>query len=394
MNSLAKKWFLDNKITFLNHGSFGACPKEVLSFQNRIQRLLEREPVYFMTEIYESYLNESRTELAKLINADEEGIVFLTNATTAVNTVLNSIPFRAGDEIVITNHEYNACKNAVMFYAGNKHLKVRIAQVPFPLRNSQEVIDAIGKVITKKTRFILIDHITSATALVFPAEEIVRRFSDKNIDIMIDGAHSVGQIPLNLKSSGAHYYTSNCHKWLFAPKGAAFLYVREDRRQNINPLVISHGYNSERRDKSRFHLLFDWTGTQDFSPFICVKKGIEFAKRIKGSLRNLIRENHIKVIEGRNIILDALNQKKPAPDDMLGSMSSIILPEKFIKFGNTGRNNKIHLQNILFKKYRIEVPVIRFSEEELLLRISAQVYNSVSDYEYLAESLLKILSRR
>lgn len=394
MNSLAKKWFLDKDITFLNHGSFGACPKEVLEFQGKIRRLMEREPVYFMTELLESYLNDSRKSLSKLVNADEEGVVFLPNATTAVNTVLNSTPFKTGDEIVITNHEYNACKNAVMFYAARKRLRVRIAQVPFPIKDSQEVIKAIDTVITKKTRFILVDHITSATALIFPVEEIVRRFSDKNIDIMIDGAHSVGQILLNLKSLGAHYYISNCHKWLFAPKGAAFLYVRKDRRKNISPLVISHGYNSDRKDKSRFHLLFDWTGTQDFSPFICVKKGLEFAKRLKGSLNNLIYENHHKVIKGRDIILDALNLKRPAPDDMLGSMSSIILPEKFIKLGKTDKNNKIHLQNILFKKYRIEVPVIKFSKEKLLLRISAQVYNSISDYEYLAESLLRILSSK
>ncbi len=389
MNSFSRCWLVDKDITFLNHGSFGLCPREVLRSQQKIQRLLEREPVYFMTEILKKQLNASRSELSRLVAVDSDGIVFLTNATTAVNTILNSLDLKPNDEIVITNHEYNACKNAVAYYSTRRRLKVRVAKIPFPVQDIKEVIESFEEVITKKTRFILIDHITSQTALILPVEEIIKRYS-KEVDIMIDGAHSVGQIPLFLSEINAHYYTSNCHKWLFAPKGSAFLYVRKDRRNKIFPLVISHGYDSYRKDKSRFQVMFDWMGTQDFSPYICIKDAIHFAQKLRGSIKRLMAENHQKVIIGRDILIDALKITKSAPDYMIGSMASLILPERFLKLSSIDKNGKRRLQNILFDRYKIEVPIIRFGKNKLLLRISAQIYNSFKDYEYLAETLTKI----
>jgi isopenicillin-N epimerase len=358
----------------LNHGSFGACQKEVIKIQYRYRELMEREPVYFMTYLLEGLLDESRDELAKLIRADQDGLVFLTNATTAVNTVLNSIRLKAGDELIITNHGYNACNNAVRYYAKIRRLKVKVLNIPFPIESEEEIITGLQRMITNKSRFILIDHITSPTALKLPLEQIVKICSDSGIDIMVDGAHSVGMIPLDIKKLGVQYYTSNCHKWLFAPKGSAFLYVREDKRDNIYPLIISHGLNSERRDRSRFHLLFDWTGTQDFTPYICIKSAIRFANTIRGSIDNLMKENHQRVLVGRDILLESLKIKKPAPDYMLGSMASIILPQVFGKFDKVDLQNRTHLQRILFEKYHIEVPVIKFNDR-LIVRISAQVYN-------------------
>lgn len=392
MNHLINKWYLDKNITFLNHGSFGACPKEILNIQSKYRELMEREPVYFMTYLLEGLLDESRDELAKLIRADQDGLVFLTNATTSVNTILNSKRLKAGDELIITNHGYNACNNAVRYYAKIRRLKVKVLNIPFPIESEEEIITGLQRLISNKSRFILIDHITSPTALKLPLEQIVKICSDSGIDIMVDGAHSVGMIPLVIKKLGVQYYTSNCHKWLFTPKGSAFLYVREDKRDNIYPLTISHGLNSERRDRSRFHLLFDWTGTQDFTPYICIKSAIRFAIRIRGSIDNLMRENHQKVLIGRDILLESLKIKKPAPDYMLGSMASIILPQVFGKFDKVDLQNRTQLQRILFEKYHIEVPVIKFNGR-LIVRISAQVYNSISDYEYLAESLKKILKK-
>src|SRR5690606_20102303 len=218
---------------------------------------------------YEGHLDASRAELASFVGVAPGDLVFIPNATTAVNSVFRSLTFGHGDEILATNHVYNACRNAIDYVAERSGAKVVSVPVPFPRASTEEVLPTVLSAVTKRTRIALIDHVTSPTGLVLPIEPIIEELHKRDVDVFIDGAHAPGMLPLHIERLGVAYYTGNCHKWICAPKGAGFLYVRSDRQERIRPLVISHGASSQRRDRSRFQIEFDWTGTVDVTPQLC-----------------------------------------------------------------------------------------------------------------------------
>jgi isopenicillin-N epimerase len=377
-------WLLEPDICFLNHGSFGATPKIVLEYQNQLRGRLEAEPVRFFAQEWEGLLDDARNKLARFLNIEANNLAFVPNATTGVNTVLRSLFFQPGDELLITDHVYNACRNAAEFMAKRTGAKIAIASIPFPLKSSQEIVNAILAKVSSKTKLVLIDHVTSPTALIFPIKEIVDQLNQLGIDSLIDGAHAPGFISLDLQAINATYYTGNCHKWLCAPKGSGFLYVRPDKQAEIRPLSISHGANSSRKDRSRFLLEFDWTGTDDYSPYFCIPKAIDFlGSLLPGGWEELRANNHTLALEARKILCNSLNIKSPCPDELIGAMASLPLKQT----GVEGEG----LQVKLMQEYQIEVPVIPwFDFDHPLLRISVQFYNRIEDYKYLAEVLSKI----
>jgi isopenicillin-N epimerase len=383
---LARHWNLDPNVTFLNHGSFGACPKAVLDAQNRWRERLEREPVSFMIRELEGLLAGPRNHLAKLVNADPEDLAFVPNATTGVNTVLRSLRFAPGDELLTTDHAYGACRNALDFAAEQSGARVIAAKVPFPLASPDQVLDAVVSEITPRTRLLLLDHVTSQTSLMFPVARIVRELSRRGVDTLVDGAHALGMLPLDLDALGAAYYTANCHKWLCAPKGSAFLHVRRDRQAQVRPLSISHGASSPRRDRSRFRLEFDWTGTLDPSAYLAVSDAIRFLETLMpGGLPALMAHNHALALFARDTLASALGIPAPAPDSMLGSMVTLPLPAREGPLPHTGFDP---LQEALFHQHRIELPVFAWpSPEQRCLRVTAHAYNSEAQYEQLARIL-------
>ncbi len=377
-------WSLDPIVTFLNHGSFGACPIAVLEQQQALRQQLEAEPVRFFARELEPLLDAARTELAQFVGADPENLAFVPNATTGVNTVLRSLPLQPGDELLTTDHEYNACRNALNAIAAQTGAQVVVAQVPFPLESAEQVVEAVLSRVSAKTKLLLIDHVSSQTALVMPIEAIAKTLFAHGVDTLVDGAHAPGMVPLELESMGVTYYTGNCHKWLCAPKGAAFLYVKQERRSQVRPLVISHGANSPRTDRSFFRLEFDWTGTSDPTPFLCVPEAIRvMGALLPGGWPELMQQNRAKALAAHQILCNALKVEPPCPESMIGSMAAVPLPGGCVET----------LYDALFHRYQIEVPIIPWHPApNRLLRVSAQLYNTLAEYDQLASALVTLLA--
>ena len=386
MKALAREqWLLDPNVTYLNHGSFGACPRPVLDEQQRWRERLERQPVRFMVDVLEPELDRVRCELAARFGVEPEGVAFVANATTGVATVLGSLHLEPGDEIVVTNHGYAACSNVVQRAAAASGARVVVANVPFPLAGPAFVEHALLESVSERTRLVIVDHVTSATALVFPVERIVAELERRGIDTLIDGAHAPGMLPLDVSTLGAAYYVANFHKWCCAPKGAAMLHVRADRRDGIKPLVASHGMTSQRRDRSRYQLEFDWTGTSDPSAFLSVPAALRFLDGlVPGGLPALSERNRALALAGRELVGQSLGLKAPCPDEMIGAMATLPLPD-------AGPGSALALNRALLDKYAIECFTLDWPRpESRVIRLCAQAYNELSEYERLAQAVAEL----
>jgi isopenicillin-N epimerase len=384
---LRAHWTLDPEVAFLNHGSFGACPRPVLEHQSSVRARMEREPVHFFVHELEPLMAAARAEVAAFVGADPDELVFVRNATAGVNGVLRSLVLEPGDELLTTDHAYNACRNVLDHVAARAGARVVTVAVPFPIGGPDEIVEAIVAAATARTRLALIDHVTSPTGLVLPAAAVVARLAERGIDTLVDGAHAPGMLPLDLRSLGAAYYAGNFHKWVCAPKGAGMLVVRRDRQAGLHPAVISHGYNS-RRQRLRFHEEFDWTGTDDPSPWLCVPEAIRFmGGLLPGGWDEVRSRNRALVLAGRRILCDALGEAPPAPEEMIGSLASVRLPDGA---PDPSRSPLYEdpLQVALFSKHHIEVPVPPWpAPPGRLIRISAQLYNDIDQYHRLADVL-------
>ena len=389
----ARHWLLDPGVDFLNHGSFGACPSPVLEAQQQLREELERQPIRFMLRDLPGRLALARKALGSFVGADPDDLAFVSNATTGVNTVLRSLRFEAGDELITTNQAYNACRNALTAAASRDGATLVVADVPFPVRSPAEVVEAILGRVTSRTRLVLLDHVTSPTGVVWPVKQIVGALAGPGIDTLVDGAHAPGMLPLNVEDIGAAYYSGNCHKWICAPKGAAFLHVRRDRQHRIRPLTISHGANSTRRDVSRFRLEFDWVGTQDFTPFLCVPEALRFmGSLLPGGWSELMEHNRQSALRARNILGDALQAPPPCPDEMLGSLATVALPDGEPASPRSALEID-PLQDALFEKFHLEVPVVSWpAPPKRWVRVSSQIYNTDAQYRRLASALRRLLA--
>jgi isopenicillin-N epimerase len=389
---MKQHWQLDPSITFLNHGSFGATPRAILERQSEYRARMEAEPVRFMVRELEAMLDASRATLAKFVGAAPDDLAFVPNATFGVNSVLRSLDLDQHDELLVTSHEYNASRNALEFVASLAGAKVVAVDVPFPIDSPDTVVARVMERVTERTRLLLIDHVTSQTALIFPIERIVAELSASGIDTLVDGAHAPGMLPLDLTALGAAYYTANLHKWVCAPKGAAFLYVRRNRRASIRPAVISHGANATRKDRSRFLLEFDWIGTMDPTPWLCVGDTLRYLPTlVDDGWPEIMRRNHELALHARDLLCARLGIPHPAPDHMLGSMAAFPLPP-----GTALDNSALYggepLQDALFERYSIEVPIMPWPHPpKRTLRVSAQLYNTIDDYQRLADALGQLL---
>lgn len=393
-SELAGHWTLDPSVVFLNHGSFGATPRPVLDRQAELRARLEAEPVRFMVRELEPLLDEARHELAAFVGADPMDLAFVPNATTGVNAVLRSLELSHGDELLTTNHEYNACKNVLLYVAARTGARVVFAELPFPVTDPHEVTRAILRHVGPRTKLLLVDHVTSPTAMVLPVADIVREVEARGVPVLVDGAHAPGNVELDLRAIGASYYTANCHKWLCAPKGCAMLWVRREHQERVRPAVTSHGANSPRTDRSRFLLEFDWTGTADPTPYLCVGESLRFmASLVEGGWPALRAKNRALALEARATLEAAMGVGSVCPESMIASMAAARIPDG----PAAGPRSPLYLdplQDELLGRFGVEVPIVGFpSPPARLVRVSAQLYNTREEYTYLARALVSLVGK-
>lgn len=366
------RWTLDPGVAYLNHGSFGATPKSVLAAQIKWQEEMEREPVEFLAWQLPSLMRSLREDLAGFLGCDADGLAFVSNATTGVNTVLRSFDWSAGDEIVVADSGYGAVLRSVQHLADRFGVVVRVARLPFPFADLAEIVDAFREVTHAKTRLLIVDQIVSATAVILPVAEIVALAHGFGVPVLVDGAHGPGQLDFSISALQAEFFTGNLHKWLCAPKGSAVLYVSPAWRDRIHPLTLSHDYGKG------FRAEFDWTGTADYSAWLACGTALAHFREL-GPTR--VREsNHELVRAGRVLLAEALGVELPHPDDsaLYGSMAAIPFP--------IPAPDREALRRRMFHEERIEVPFTQF-DHRLWVRISGQAYNHPDEYARLAAAL-------
>ncbi|MDW8327581.1 MAG: aminotransferase class V-fold PLP-dependent enzyme [Anaerolineales bacterium] len=380
--TLKAEFLLDPDIIFLNHGSFGACPRPVFEEYQRWQRELERQPVEFLGRRFNGLMRAAREALAGYVGTAADNLVYVPNATTALNIVARSLKLQPGDEVLITDHEYGAIVRLWRFVCAQTGARLVIQSIPVPLTSADEFVEALWAGVTPRTRVLCLSHITSPTALIFPVEAVCRRAREAGLLTVVDGAHTAGQLPLALDSLGADVYTGNCHKWLCAPKGSAFLYVRPEFQPLIEPLIVSWGYEAEAPGPSRFIDEQEYTGTRDIAAYLATPAAIRFqAERNWPQVRERC---HALLRRARAQLIDLTRQAPLCADssEWFGQMAAVALPEVDVA----------ELKERLYADYRIEVPVYRWGDR-CLLRVSVQGYNSSEDLGALVGALEQLLPR-
>lgn len=384
-------FLLDPNCTFLNHGSYGATPKVVFEVLKKWQLQMESSPVQFQSNRLFSYLIRTTRELAQFIGANANDVVFVPNATTATNTVVKSINFTKDGNIVYLSLIYQALEFTLHQIQENTGVQLRKIDVSIPV-DFEKVLQDFENNIDDKTELCVVDHISSATGLILPVERLVEISHKKGKMILIDGAHAVGQVPLDLNKLGADFYTSNCHKWLFGPKGTAFLHVKKEHQKMIQPLVASHGYHSGWNAK------FIWFGTADYTPFIVISTALEFYQKIGGE-KSVMAHNNKLVEDASSYLIEKWKTNKVFTDTKnshlhQAALCTIRVPDGIPVWGgiaSTPAEKAVYLQECLYNKHCIEIPCMVLANK-VWIRISGQIYNHIHEYEKLADAVLQIVN--
>jgi isopenicillin-N epimerase len=375
---------LEAGVTFLNHGSFGAAPRAVFEAQAEWRRRIEASPVELLGRRSSELLATARGAVGAWLGMPPTDFGFTANATEGVNAVLRSLDLSPGDELVTTDHVYNAVRQAMRYVAGRAGATYREVPVPLPVASGRQIEEAVVAGLSPRTRLLVIDHVTSPTALVFPVERIVAACAARGVDVLVDGAHAPGMLPLEVGRIGAAYYAGNLHKWTCAPKGSAFLWVRPDRQAGIHPLVISHHF------EEGFVREFGWTGTRDLSAWLTTPRAIEFMAGL--GWERVRAHNHDLAAWAHRMLCRRWGVDPVSPPDgsLLGSMAAVPLPPPLD--GMTEEQVKA-LQQRLYTEFRIEVPLMRWGGRNLI-RVSCQVYSTAADYLRLADVVDRLARER
>lgn len=375
---LRAQFLLDPEIVFLNHGSFGACPRPVFEVYQQWQRDLESNPVGFIGRRLPDLLAEAKVSLAAYVGAQPADVVFVPNATYGINVVARSLKLQPGDEVLASDHEYGAVNNTWRFNCEHQGAAYINQPAPVPIENEAQIVEALWAGVTERTKVIVLSHVTSPTALIFPVAEVCKRARAAGILTVIDGAHAPGQVDLNLEQIGADFYSGNCHKWLSSPKGSAFLYARPECQHLLEPLVVSHGWRYAQPGPSQFLDYFTWVGTSDPSAYLSVPAAIEFQRQ--HDWPTVRQACHALALEAQARILDLSGLSPLSADDLWVQMRAIPLAGAAADY------------KTLWEAYQIVAPVFEW-QNQTLLRISIQGYNTPQDVDRLVMAVEKLMPR-
>ena len=379
-------FLLEADAAHLNHGSFGATPRVVLAAQDDWRRRLEAQPSRFMMRELEPALAQARGPLARLLGADPAGLAFVDNATTGVNAVARSLDLAPGDEVLTTDHGYGAVRQTFTHVCARAGARLVEAALPFPPRSSAELEAAVVERIGPRTRLVVIDHVTSPSAIILPVAAIATAARARGVPVLVDGAHAPGMLDLAIDELPVDWYTGNCHKWLCAPKGSAFLWAGTERRERLHPTVISHGYGRG------FEAEFGWTGTRDPSPWLSVPAAIDFldgfgaggpgavglgVARVRAYTVDLARR-------AADLLAAAWGNEARVPAALHGTMAIVALPAALQRrLGPATEEHSRRLRHQIWDEHRVEIPIMAIDGRHWA-RLSAFIYNEIDDYERLA----------
>ncbi|HSU65569.1 MAG TPA: aminotransferase class V-fold PLP-dependent enzyme [Tepidisphaeraceae bacterium] len=377
---LRAEWLLDPRVTFLNHGSFGALPRCVFEEQTRWRLRVEAEPIEILGRRSAELLRDSRRAVGEWLGMEEGDFGLVTNATEGINAVLRSMKLRTGDELLTTTHVYNAVRQSMKYTAALAGATYREIDVPLPVRSAEEIAERVLGGVSDRTRLLVVDHISSPTALVFPVERISAECARRGVDVLVDGAHAPGMVPLQVPLVGSAYYAGNLHKWASAPKGSGFLWVRKDRQADVHPLVISHHLGEG------FAREFEWQGTRDISGWLAIPRGLQFMAGLGWDA--VMSHNHQMATWVQQTLCErwGVDPISPLDGSMLGSMATVRLPESLARLDEAAVRT---LQQQLYTEHRIEVPIMQWSGRNFV-RPCCQVYNEPAEYRRLAEVIQQV----
>lgn len=370
---------LEPECHYLNHGSYGAVARPVFEAADQIRRDIEWQPGAFMqTKVFDRVRQAAGT-LGEFVGARGENLVFVDNATTAVNAVLRSLTLMPGDEVLTTSHVYNAVRKTLEFVTERASARLVVADIPYPVHAIADVVDIVTASMSGRTRLVVLDHVTSETALVLPVREIVEYARDRGIPVLIDGAHAPGMLRLSLEDLGATFYAGNCHKWLGSPRGCGFLWTDPDAQRRVRPTAISHFINDG------YTRAFDWPGTRDFTPWLAVEPAIAFRHSLgEGNIYAYCRPLAARAVRH---LVDVWGTETGTPRSAMSFMATVALPWD----GPATADHADTVRRILRDRYNTECFVKAF-EDRLWLRVSAYVYNDFEDYARLGEIMPDVLA--
>jgi isopenicillin-N epimerase len=380
---------LDPTLLHLNHGSFGAAPRAALAVQTEARNALEAATMRFMVRDWPGLIATARARVAAFVGGDPEDLVMIPNPTAGVASIVNSIAWEPGDRVVVTDHGYRACLNTMLRLVETHGIEIVTVTLPLPVRSSTDVTDRLVSAIVAepRCRLALVDHITSPTALLLDLAAIAARLAREapHVRLIADCAHSAGQVEFDLAAlghAGTAYAVAAMHKWACAPKGSSILWARRDCRDELRPVITSHGETPGVGPPNRFHARFDWSGTHDPTAYLATPAAIDDLAARAGGWPAIRARNHSLAIAGRNLLLERLGggALPIAPDDMHAAMAAvpIALPSG---------TDPLAVQAQLLDA-GIELPVSALPGHGTFIRISAHVYNRLADYDRLADALL------
>ncbi|XP_078256389.1 uncharacterized protein LOC144594076 [Rhinoraja longicauda] len=377
-----RHFLLEEETIFINHGAFGSALKDALHVSQKWQLYIERQPLRFYDRELLPHLVFVTKRLSEFVGCSPADLVLVPNVTMAMNIIVRSQDLKAGDTVFMLSDTYGAVKKLLGQVCEERGATLQEESLEYPLTGPAQIVKKVQETLRPGTRLAVFDHIPSKSAFINPLEAIINICRQRGTKVLIDGAHALGVMDLNLSTLDADYYTSNCHKWLCSPKGCAFMYVKAEQQRSFRPLVVSHGFGFG------FSSDYIWTGLKDYTAILALHTVLDFwesvgADRIRGYIKDLMTQ-------AVDLLVSRWESGLLAPREMFGSMVCVRLPDSLQQDGAANYEHAEAIQNVLYSQHHIEVP-IKALGGALYVRASVHVYNELEQYQKLADAIEEMM---